>query len=52
VIRGMLLTGAAPLYMTARLIGGSVECEVSDEPLWPSGAKVAAEELNEYLGNR
>jgi len=53
VIRGMLLTGAAPLYMTARLIGGgSFESEVSDEPLWPSGAKVSAEELNDYLGNR
>jgi sulfide:quinone oxidoreductase len=50
VIRGMLLTGAAPLYMTARLIGaGSFESEVSDEPLWPSGAKVAAEELGDYL---
>jgi sulfide:quinone oxidoreductase len=53
VIRGMLLTGKAPLYMTAQLIGGdSFESEVSDEPLWPSGAKVSAEELNEYLGNR
>jgi sulfide:quinone oxidoreductase len=50
VIRGMLLTGGAPLYMTARLIGGgSFHSEVSDEPLWPSGDKVAAEELGEYL---
>ncbi|HYI80730.1 MAG TPA: hypothetical protein VEW67_07715 [Thermoleophilaceae bacterium] len=50
-IRGMLLTGGAPLYMSARLIGGdSFQSEVSDEPLWPSGAKVAAEELNDYLG--
>ena len=53
VIHGMLLTGAAPLYMTARLIGsGSFESEVSDQPLWPSGAKVSAVELNDYLGNR
>ena len=53
VIRGMLLTGAAPLYMAARLFGGdSLESEVSDKPLWPSGAKVAAEELNDYLGSR
>jgi sulfide:quinone oxidoreductase len=52
-IRGMLLTGGAPLYMSARLIGaGSFESEVSDAPLWPSGAKVAAEELNAYLGER
>jgi sulfide:quinone oxidoreductase len=50
VIRGMLLTGRDPLYMTARLIGsGSFESEVSDEPLWPSGDKVAAEELGSYL---
>ena len=50
-IRGMLLTGGAPLYMSARLIGsGSFESEVSDKPLWPSGAKVAAEELGDYLG--
>jgi sulfide:quinone oxidoreductase len=53
VIRGMLLTGREPLYMTARLIGtGSFESEVSDEPLWPSGDKVAAEELNSYLARQ
>src|SRR5680860_1614477 len=40
VIRGMLLTGAAPLYMTARLTGpASFDSEVSDQPLWPSGAE-------------
>jgi sulfide:quinone oxidoreductase len=50
VIRGTLLTGGAPLYMSARLGGtGSFESEVSDTPLWPSGAKVAAEELAAYL---
>lgn len=50
LIRGMLLTGGAPLYMSARLIGtGSFESEVSDRPLWPSGAKVAAAELSDYL---
>jgi sulfide:quinone oxidoreductase len=53
LIRGMLLTGGAPLYMSARLIGtGSFESEVSDTPLWPSGAKVAAEELGDYLAER
>jgi len=53
LIRGMLLTGRAPLYMSARLIGtNSSESEVSDTPLWPSGAKVAAEELSEYLDKR
>ncbi len=50
VLRGVLLTGGDPLYMSARLIGtGSFESEVSDEPLWPSGAKVAAAELDGYL---
>jgi sulfide:quinone oxidoreductase len=50
VIRGMLLTDRDPLYMTARLIGaGSFESEVSDQPLWPSGEKVAADELASYL---
>jgi len=50
VIRGMLLTGRAPLYMSARLSGtGSFESDVSDAPLWPSGAKVAAEELADYF---
>jgi sulfide:quinone oxidoreductase len=53
VIRGMLLTGTAPLYMTARPIGpAGFESEVSDQPLWPSGAKVAADELNDYLAGR
>jgi sulfide:quinone oxidoreductase len=50
IIRGTLLTGHAPLYMSARLIGaGSFKSEVSDNPLWPSGDKVAAEELGNYL---
>lgn len=52
VIRGMLLTGRDPLYMSARLIGtGSFESEVSDKPLWPSGDKVAAQELGRYLAS-
>ncbi|MEX1141931.1 MAG: hypothetical protein WD993_04100 [Thermoleophilaceae bacterium] len=50
VIHGKLLTGRTPLYMRARLIGsGSFESEVSDVPLWPSGAKIAAEEVADYL---
>lgn len=53
VIHGKLLTGARPLYMSARLIGGSsVESQVSDEPLWDSDAKVVAEELTTYLAER
>jgi sulfide:quinone oxidoreductase len=50
LIRGVLLTGAAPLYMSAQLVGGgSLDSEVGSEPLWPSGDKVAAEELGRYL---
>jgi sulfide:quinone oxidoreductase len=53
VIHGMLLTGGDPLYMSARLIGSdSFESEVSDAPLWPTGAKVAADELGAYLAAR
>lgn len=52
-VRGMLLTGRRPLYMQARLVGGgSFESEVSDSPLWPSGQKVVAEELDAYLDAR
>lgn len=52
IVRGVLLTGGDPLYMSARLVGtGSFESEVSDEPLWPTGDKVAAEELGEYLAS-
>lgn len=52
VVRGMLLTGGEPLYMSARLVGtGSFESEVSDAPLWPTGSKVAAEELDAYLAS-
>jgi sulfide:quinone oxidoreductase len=51
VIRGKLLTGAKPLYMSARIVGGSAsDSEVSEQPLWDSGDKVVAEELSAYLG--
>jgi sulfide:quinone oxidoreductase len=50
VIYGKLLTGGKPLYMSARLVGGSsFESEVSDAPLWESGDKVVADELSAYL---
>jgi sulfide:quinone oxidoreductase len=52
VIHGMLLTGGRPLYLRARLVGGTgFETEVSGEPLWPSGAKVVAEELGDLLAD-
>ena len=50
VIRGMLLTGSKPLYLTARVVGGQgFESEVSEEPLWSPPEKVSAEELGPYL---
>lgn len=50
VIRGMLLTGGQPLYLSARVVGGQgFESEVSREPLWSPAEKVVAEELGPYL---
>jgi sulfide:quinone oxidoreductase len=50
VIRGKLLTGRDPLYISAHPIGAeSFESEVYDEPPWPSGDKIIAEELGPYL---
>ena len=50
VIRGMLLTGDDPLFLSARVIGGQgFESEVSREPLWSPPDKVVADELGPYL---
>jgi sulfide:quinone oxidoreductase len=50
VIRGKLLTGSHPVYMSAHPVGAaSFESEVFDEPPWPSDDKVIAEELGPYL---
>jgi sulfide:quinone oxidoreductase len=50
VIRGKLLTGAKPVYMSAHPVGAeSFESEVYDEPPWPAGDKVVAAELGPYL---
>jgi sulfide:quinone oxidoreductase len=50
VIRAKLLTGGAPLYISARLIGPrGFESEVYDTPPWPEDEKVVAEELGPYL---
>lgn len=52
-LRGMLLTGRKPLYMTARVVGGrGFESEVSDEPLWSPPDKVSTRELGAYLAGR
>ena len=50
VIRGKLLTGRVPLFMSARPIGAeSFESEIFDEPPWPADEKVVAEELGPYF---
>ena len=50
VIRGKLLTGSDPVYMSARPVGAeSFESEVFDSPPWPADEKVVAEELGPYL---
>lgn len=49
VLRGVLYTGAEPLYLTARLEEGRVESDVSQDRPWPADEKVAAEELGPFL---
>lgn len=50
VIRGMLLTGNAPRYMTARLIGGAgFTSTFSEDCPWSPPAKIAARHLGPYL---
>jgi sulfide:quinone oxidoreductase len=50
VIRGKLLTGSDPIFMSAHPIGASsFASEVFDEPPWPADEKVIAEELGPYL---
>lgn len=49
-IRGMLLTGAAPLYLSARLVAGrGFESEISETPGWSPPVKIAAKYLAPYL---
>jgi sulfide:quinone oxidoreductase len=50
VIRGMLLTGGDPMFMSARPAGAeSFESQVFAKPPWPADQKVVAEELGPYL---
>jgi sulfide:quinone oxidoreductase len=49
VIRGVLHTGAAPLYLTARMENGRMESEATTEAAWPPDEKVIAEELGPFL---
>jgi sulfide:quinone oxidoreductase len=50
VLRGALLTGAAPLYLTASLIGSEGwKSRVDAEPPWSPDQKIVADELGRYL---
>ena len=50
IIRGVLLTGGPPLYLTAHLIAGQgVRAQVTRTPPWPIDDKIVAEELSPYL---
>ena len=49
VLRGVLYTGAEPLYLTARIEDGHVGSEVSRDRPWPADEKVVAEELGPFL---
>jgi sulfide:quinone oxidoreductase len=53
VVRGMLLTGAKPLYLTASITGGhGFSSRVSDTPSSAPPAKIAAKYLAPYLETR
>jgi sulfide:quinone oxidoreductase len=50
VIRGKVLGGKEPLYISARLVGAKgFQSEVHEKPPWPEDEKVVAEELGPYL---
>jgi sulfide:quinone oxidoreductase len=50
VIRGMLLTGNSPLYLSAHVVSGlGWRSHVYEEPPWPADEKIVAEELGPYL---
>jgi sulfide:quinone oxidoreductase len=50
VIRGMLLTGEKPRYLTARITGGQgLNSEVTDTPTWSPPSKIASRYLSPCL---
>ena len=53
VLRGLLLTGAAPTYLRAELGGGHGETSVAhSEPLWWPPGKIAGKHLAPFLAER
>jgi sulfide:quinone oxidoreductase len=52
-VRGMLLTGGEPRYLTAHLVGGrSFDSEITAQPTWSPPSKIAAKYLAPYLEER
>jgi sulfide:quinone oxidoreductase len=50
VIHGMLLTGGAPVYLTAKLTGGQgFSSEITDTPTWSPASKIVSKYLAPYL---
>jgi sulfide:quinone oxidoreductase len=50
IIRGMLLTGGEPRYLTARITGGAgFSSEITDAPTWSPPSKIASKYLSPYL---
>lgn len=53
IIRGILLTGERPRYLTAQITGGaSFSSQITDEPTWSPPMKIAAQYLAPYLEER
>ena len=53
VLRGLLLTGSTPRYMSAEVSGGLGEdWRVSDHALWWPPSKIAGRHLSGYLALR
>jgi len=52
-IRGILLTGERPRYLTAQITGGAgFSSQLTDEPTWSPPTKIAAQYLAPYLDKR
>ena len=50
VIHGILLTGGAPRYLTAKITGGQgFSSEITDTPTWSPASKIASKYLAPYL---
>jgi sulfide:quinone oxidoreductase len=52
-IRGVLMTGGKPRYLSATITGGlSTASQISDEPTWSPTSKIVARYLTPYLEQR